>query len=544
MPVTETNVGSQVGRLARNVDLAVTRGYGINRQGELLGQVFDASVKGKLLKGLVKLGLAKQGNFLGRKAIALFGRENFAQLQKQMASGGRLQRGLDQNSFRNVLHAFSNLHTEKLDSDLAPQVDSAIRTIFNSIGARGGRNIARKLTDLSATTPEQIISQSRQFLSDSIRSGRATPSIRNASQSALLLATRAIREDMDSNTVAKEAGRIRELSTGGSINRQVQGILGELQSACAGIRKAAQDTAGAETEVEAFRQDFLKVVSDTFEGREATDGARVHYGTRSTPIKDEQGTQPETRRVETTRDGERIRISKQTAFAGEESIRELETVATRLRDDGSETLEAWVSENREAIDNAIEENNNHQLMNALKDLNKATKKATLSHEQRLAAHELKEYGASAFLKDFECTLAWIGPSGSKSHEAIIKELGDAEALPIYQSEQNQALARETLNNGIERAKQKLAGQLNDNPELLAVLAKDKGLIKGGVAPENVQAKDIDVMKLQYGNKSEVSRAFGRDDIVALEFNDATQEIFDAVNALDELDNLKSLRIPD
>ncbi|MDD9963681.1 MAG: hypothetical protein OXU70_16510, partial [Gammaproteobacteria bacterium] len=178
---TRPAVESLVNNVQRVVD---GKAYGINEQGDLIGDALRSSFRGKIADLLVRTGIAKPGNVGGRFAAALVGRENFNLIAEHRANPDQSER----SSVLNAIATMSNIKRTAVqgDSDLMRVVGSELDSKLTARATLrelvpDGFSRAGKLMEMHKTLHEVVIPQrirNRQIVLENIRYGQPTAAMR------------------------------------------------------------------------------------------------------------------------------------------------------------------------------------------------------------------------------------------------------------------------------------------------------------------------------------------------------------------------------
>ncbi|MCZ0944072.1 MAG: hypothetical protein OXJ53_13520 [Gammaproteobacteria bacterium] len=322
---TRPAVESLVNNVQRVVD---GKAYGINEQGDLIGDALRSSFRGKIADLLVRTGIAKPGNVGGRFAAALVGRENFNLIAEHRANPDQSER----SSVLNAIATMSNIKRTAVqgDSDLMRVVGSELDSKLTARATLrelvpDGFSRAGKLMEMHKTLHEVVIPQrirNRQIVLENIRYGQPTAAMRGelapepmrgelapdnrpvvqqnkVYPDELRAAARAIldpglatgtgelgREGQDAVALGQVSGGGRRASS--AATARAESILTEFNRACQLIR-AESPKGGDEAleRVEKFRKQYVAVLEQEFNRSDAEDGARTRReGAISRPVHD------------------------------------------------------------------------------------------------------------------------------------------------------------------------------------------------------------------------------------------------------------------
>ncbi len=315
--------------LVNNVQRVVDgKAYGIDEQGELIGDALRSSFKGKVADLLVRTGIAKPGNLAGRLAAGLVGREEFNLIAAHRANPDQFAK----SSVANAIAVMSDIKRAAVhdDSDLLRVVGTELSKLTARVALRelvpDGASRAGRLMDMHQALHEVVIPQrihNRQMVLEDVREGRPTAAMRGelapptgmrgeqapdgrpvVEQSKiypdeLRAAARAI-SDPGLATGTDELGRegqqavlLRQVSgagrrASGAATARAESILTEFNRACQLIRSEfAEGGEEAQGRVEQFRKQYLEVLEQEFNRMDAEDGARTRRdGAVSRPVHD------------------------------------------------------------------------------------------------------------------------------------------------------------------------------------------------------------------------------------------------------------------
>ena len=312
------------------------KAYGLDEQGELIGDALFSTLKGKWADILVRIGIAKPGNLGGRFVAALVGQDNFNLITKFNAN----PKEFSDNSILNAVKCLSRSEKSAVESDfdLLSAVDAELGRkdgkfkgwVKLSDFAPGRNGNAGRLLEMHRTLHEVVIPQrlqARQRVLDQVKQGEPTAAMRGEGVAnwpektapdgrpvveqrkiypdELRAAAWAIRAGSEDPGMASGVGDLREQDgevtqllkdTSGRHGRataRANTILTEFNVACRHIRaEFPQPTSEqANALVQKFREDYVAVLESEFNRLDSEDGARVRQdGERSAPIHD-AGTQ-------------------------------------------------------------------------------------------------------------------------------------------------------------------------------------------------------------------------------------------------------------
>lgn len=314
--ITNTPEARQaVVKLVRNVrDVARGKAYGIDEQGQLIGDAVRASFKGKVVDALVRAGIARPGNLLGRIAVGLVGADNF----KMITEARTQSESFNRSSLLNAINCLSRSELSGVagDFDLTRQVktkidsDLTLRLTLAQLvtGKRGGAGeLLRVHHDLHHVILPQRLAARRRVLEQvanhqptaamrgEVADGPLEPSAADdptrVYPDELRAAARAIRDprlatglrELDHEAVAA-LGLHQVSGRRGAAAGRANAIVAEFNRACHHIRAQEPDNDAAVEAVERFRWDYLATLEAEFHRMDEEDGARVRAdGTVATP---------------------------------------------------------------------------------------------------------------------------------------------------------------------------------------------------------------------------------------------------------------------
>ena len=285
MAVSNAPIGE---RLTANL-LAVQQGkaYGVDEQGQLLGEALKASFKGKLVEALVDKGIARQGNLGGRIAVALVGREQF-----ELIAGARNRDNI-KSSIANTIAAFEAQHTRGADSDIAALVRERIQSGLSE-GASLGTLVSGRIQDVETSILQDVIPKRlayRQEILNQVLDRQPTPAMQKADQAALLMARHCVQEGVSFGTPEfyDRLGEASSMVTGGRerFANQTMAIMRELPLAVLQVNQMDRAGGSDAAQGEEVTNRFVQALDQRIAAVDKDDGMHVRLdGQVSAPGKD------------------------------------------------------------------------------------------------------------------------------------------------------------------------------------------------------------------------------------------------------------------
>ena len=372
--VAPTSVTPQLHTLATDLQRVGRSGQFIDQQGELVGKAVAGSFKGKVVKMLVKMGVAKEGSLMGRVAVAMIGKPAFDLMRAPVKE-------LQKTSVANVLKLLGELETKGLDRDLGSKVMDKISFRFNEntpireISARSLDHLHRTIKD--SVIPGRL--KERQAGLDSITEGTATRTMRQSPRLSLQLAREGIANGKFDAQYLSARLDDKNLSAA------------QKQDIVSGAQQLFDEMSSITTHYSAQLESKIDQLEQQLAGA---------------------GKQPDTQHLQTelndlkqalNRAGDTISQQYSAALSQKNTGRLVIQDAPEVVGGGwaNDLVEGdWSKEFSQEINAAAENGDNNQLLNLARQLADVKHHPDSSPEDRQLAHQLSQH--EAFAKDYEC----------------------------------------------------------------------------------------------------------------------------------------------